>query len=251
MKHSLPQFLLDLSWVSSVISCSPGQATCQNLWSTPYGFRFHPAGAVTKINDLIFVVLAEWQQLRPGWLTLSAVCHSWRSPLPISQIALILRSLPPPAHPATRTRRSKVVASSGAGGTVFIPPGVRTCKAMSKCAERIPRILLLGPGGLVWCWVPGIEGRGAGGNRQPTQQLTPPLISISSCSHKPKLSDFSAWQPHKQIFPRGLHGVCQLFASKEQLAVVRTWHKPNFNPQRSQCLILSSAEVKKQIVSEI
>lgn len=45
----------------------------------------------------------------------------------------------------------------------FHPAGVRTCKAASKCAERIPGILLLGPGGLVWCWVPGREGRGAGG----------------------------------------------------------------------------------------
>lgn len=45
----------------------------------------------------------------------------------------------------------------------FHPTGVRTCKAVSKCAERIPRIPLLGPGGLVWCWVPGREGRGARG----------------------------------------------------------------------------------------
>lgn len=169
-----------------LISCSPGQAACQNLWSTPCGFRFHPAGAVTKINDLIFVVLAGWQHLCPGWLTLSAVCHSWRSPLPISQIALILRSLPPLAHPHCGARWSH---PQGRRRSLH-PIRVRTCKAVGKCVERIPHILRLGPGGRTRCWVPGREGRGARGNRLPTQQLTPPLISISSYSHKPNCLTF-------------------------------------------------------------
>lgn len=155
---------------SGFICHSPGQPARQNLWSTPWGFRFLPAGAVTKINDLIFVVLAEWQQLYPGWLTLSAVCHSWRSPLPFCQIALILRSWLPLGHPCAPSLLSKVFASSGPAA-LFTSHGVRTCKAMSKCAERIPRILLLSPGGLSRCWVPGREGRGARGNRLQTQQL--------------------------------------------------------------------------------
>lgn len=60
----------------------------------------------------------------------------------------------------------------GAGGALYITAGVRTCKATSECAERIPSIPPLGPGGLARCWVPGREGRGAGWNRLPIQQLT-------------------------------------------------------------------------------
>lgn len=119
---------LDLSQVPFVISCSPGLAACQKLWSIPYGFRFHPVGAVTKINDLIFVVLAGWQQLHPGWLTLSAVCHSWRSPLPISKIALILRSLPPCRPPSSSLTTGQGGRILGAGGMVFIPHGWERAK---------------------------------------------------------------------------------------------------------------------------
>lgn len=135
VNRNLQMVPLDHSWISFVISCSPGWATCQNLWSTPCGYRFQPAGAVTKINDLIFVVLAEWQDPCPGWLTLSAVCHSRHSPLPISQIALILSSLPPLAHPRAHSLWSKVVASSGPSAC-FSSHWVRTCKAASKCVRE-------------------------------------------------------------------------------------------------------------------
>lgn len=118
------------------ISCSPGQAACQNLWLTPWGFRFHPAGAVTKINDLIFVVLDEWQQLGPGWLTLSAVCHSWRSPLPISQIALILRSLPPLSQTSAQSLWSKVVASSGPAAPFTSHRGENVQSSEQMCWEN-------------------------------------------------------------------------------------------------------------------
>lgn len=102
---------------------------------------------------------------------------------------LIAASRPPLAFPRSQ---SKVVASSGRGRRrrSLHPAGVGTCKAVRKCVERIPRILLLGPGGLARCWVPGREGRGARGSRLPTQQLTPPLISISSYSHKPNCLTF-------------------------------------------------------------
>lgn len=110
--------------MSFVISCSPGPAACQNLWSTPYGFRFHPAGAVTKINDLIFVVLAEWQQLCPRWLTPSSLpCltlsskHGPKCPDP-----------PPVAASHSPAALSKVDASSGLGGMVFIPQGWEQAK---------------------------------------------------------------------------------------------------------------------------
>lgn len=80
------------------------------------------------------------------------------------------------------------------------PIRVRTCKAASKCVERIPRILRLGPGGLARCWVPGREGRGARGNRLPTQQLTPPLIFISSYSHKPNCLTFQHGSHVNRVF---------------------------------------------------
>lgn len=155
--------LLDLSWMSFVISCSPGQAARQNLWSTPYGFRFQPAGAVTKINDLIFVVLAEWQQLCPRWLTLSTLpC------LTLSSKHWPKRPGPPPVAAShwqqqhrSEEQGERILRARRHG---FHPTGVRTSKAVSKCAERIPCIPPLSPGGPVWCWVPGREGRGAGVN---------------------------------------------------------------------------------------
>ncbi|CAK6950043.1 Hypothetical predicted protein [Scomber scombrus] len=50
----------------------------------------------------------------------------------------------------------------GAVGVFFIPLGENVQSSEQMC-ERIPHILLLGPGGLARCWVPGREGRGARG----------------------------------------------------------------------------------------
>lgn len=107
-----------------VTSCSPGQAACQNLWSTPCGFQFHPTGAVIKINDLIFVVLAAQSRMthslsskpfltlsstyQPNCLdpTLIAVCRRPSCSLTVEQGGCILR----------------------ASGMVFIPQGWERAK---------------------------------------------------------------------------------------------------------------------------
>lgn len=172
-----------------VISCSPGLAACQKLWSIPYGFRFHPAGAVTKINDLIFVVLAGWQQLHPGWLTLSAVCHSWRSPLPISKIALILRSLPPCCPPSSSLTKGQGGRIHGLAAWFSSRKGENVQSSEQMCWENSSHSPARSrwPGLVLGSWE---RGKRSQGNRQPTQQLTPPLISISSYSHKPNCLTF-------------------------------------------------------------
>lgn len=184
VNHNFPVILLNHSWEWFVISCSSGQAVSQNLWSTPYGFQFHPAGAVIKINDMIFVVLAEWQQLCPGWLTLSAVSHSWRSPIPISQIALIPCSLVSVSHPPARLLWSKVVASTEPAAPFSSPRGENVQSSEQMCWENSSHSPARSwwPGSVLGSWE---RGKRSQGNRLPTQQLTPPLISISSYSHKP------------------------------------------------------------------
>lgn len=180
-----------------VFSCSPGQAVCPNLWSTPCGFQFHPAGAMIKINDMIFVVLAEW--LCPGWLTLSAVSHSWHSPIPISQIALIPCSLLSVAHPLARLLWSKVVASTEPAARFSSPRGENLQSSEQMCWEDSSH-------SLAWSWWSGSVlgswewGKRSQGNRPPTQQLTPPLISISSYSHKPNCLTFQHGSHVNRVF---------------------------------------------------
>lgn len=61
-----------------------------------------------------------------------------------------------------------------------------------------------------------------GGNRLPTQQLTPPLISISSYCHKPNCLTFQHGSHINRAFlvvSRGL----PMFASKEQLVMAKMW----------------------------
>lgn len=100
------------------ISHSPWQPARTFNQTSGGGVRFHLAGAVTKINDRIFVVLARRQHFHPGWLTL----------------------LPPLLFPVCSW-----ATYLGPGGALHIPIRARTCKAMSKWVERIPGIPLSVP----------------------------------------------------------------------------------------------------------
>lgn len=163
------------------------------------GLRFHPTGTMIKINDMLFVVLAEWQQLCPGWLTLCAVSHSWRSPLPISQIALIPRSLLPVTQPPAHLLWSKVVASSEPAAWFLSRRGENMQSSEQMCWENSSH-------SPAWSWWPGSvlgsweRGKRSQGNRLPTQQLTPPLISISSYSHKPNRLTFQHGSHINRVF---------------------------------------------------
>lgn len=109
----------------------------------------------------------------------------------------------------------------------FHPTGVRTSKVVSKCAERIPCIPLLSPGGLVWCWVPGREGRGAGVNvsRLSSWHL---FWSLSL----PTVINQKCW-----TFQQGNHintalfgasiNIWRLFKEKEQFVVLWSWGGAN------------------------
>lgn len=178
----MPWILLDHSWHSYLlITLHDNQPeTFDQSSGCGGGVRFHLAEAVTKINDLIFVVLARWQRFHAGWRTLLSL------------------SFFPSAKAAWSCRSRSWVTYLGTGGVLYIPIRARTCKAMSKCVERIPGIPLLGPGGLARCWVPGREGRGAvveeEGGSGADSAADAPLISITSCSHKLNCLGFSAWQ---------------------------------------------------------
>lgn len=151
------------------------------------GLDFIQRGATTKINDLIFVVLAERERPSPRWLTLSSLpcltLSSTRQPICLD-LPLIAASRPPycsrkvdssarfPSHRGEKEQSAK-----------------QMCWEDSWHSPARP----WWPGLVLGSWERGKRSRR---NRQSTQQLTPPLISISSYSHKPICLSFQ----HKHCF---------------------------------------------------
>lgn len=128
--------------------------------------------------------------------SLSAACHAWHSPLNIGQNALILLLLRPHAH---QQRGARWTHPQGPAAWFSSHRGENKQSVEQMCWEDSldSSARSWWPGLVLGSWERGKRSRG---KRQSTQQLTPPLIAISSYSHKPKVSDFSAGRPHVHSF---------------------------------------------------
>lgn len=95
----------------------------------------------------------------------------------------------PVAHPRVRSQRGKAVASTGLAAWFSSHKGENVQSSEQMCWENSSHSPARSrwPGLVLGSWE---RGKRSQGNRQPTQQLTPPLISISSYSHKPNCLTF-------------------------------------------------------------
>lgn len=128
--------------------------------------------------------------------SLAAACHAWHSPLNIGQNALILLLLRPHIRPQRWARWTHL---QGSAAWFSSHRGENKQSGEQMCWEDSLHSSAQSwwPGLVLGSWERGKRSRGT---RQSTQQLTPLLIAISSCSHKPKVLDFSAGQPRKHNF---------------------------------------------------
>lgn len=156
--------------------------TSQNLWSNFWGgggLRFHLAGAVTKINDLIFVVLARWQHLHAGWLTLLSLSFfPFSQPTRLLPLTL-LGDLPWNRQRSLHPHKGENVQSS---------EQMRWEDSWHSPAQS------WWPGPVLGSWERGKRSRGGGGGSGADSAADSPLISITSCSHKLNWLSFLAWQ---------------------------------------------------------
>lgn len=145
------------------ISHSPWQPARTFNQTSGGGIRFHLAGAVTKINDRIFVVLARRQHFQDDSLSCLLSCFLFAPGRRTSDPAALFTS------PWGRERAKQW--ANGLRGFLAFP-----------CWSRWP-------GPVLGSWERGKRSLGGGGSGADSA-ADAPLISITSCSHKPNCLTF-------------------------------------------------------------